>query len=185
MKKIIISLLSTLVAIGLTGCGGSMYNYKVEPTPIKQETAKYQLKDFNLVLKHGHGRNMDNKTFKNQEELSKSFVEFINQELEKQSLKGDSNTFQFSVNMDYTRKYNYGGNALNKPEFIYTVSVYDNSDKLLADYTIPKSTTKYASFKDVAVNLEIVAYEWDAEDEPLDIQLISKVLVEELSELGD
>ena len=86
--------------------------------------------------------------------------------------------------MNYTRTYNYGGNALNKPEFFYTVKVLNNHNELLATFTVPRSTTKYDTFKDMAVNMEIAAFKWDAEDEPQDIELISKTLVKELSQLG-
>ncbi|WP_375723216.1 hypothetical protein LXN10_11845 [Arcobacter sp. KX21116] len=185
MKKFILSLVSIFILIGLTGCGSSMYNYNVEPTPIKQGKAKYTLKDFNLTLEHGHGRNIQNKTFINENELKKSFEMFINQELEKQSLKGNEKDYKISVTMNYTRVYNYGGNALNKPQFYYTVYVYNTQDKLLASFAIPNSTTKYGYFKDIAVNLQIGTFQRKAEDEPEDIELISKTLVEELSKLGN
>ncbi|NQY19713.1 MAG: hypothetical protein HRT40_00145 [Campylobacteraceae bacterium] len=185
MKKLGLSLLSIIVALGITGCGSSMYNYKVEPTPIKQESSKYVIKDISLKLSHGTGRNLENKTFKNEDELKKSFVSFLNKELKEQSLIGDNKSFQISINMNYTRTYNYGGNALNKPEFFYTVKVYNLENTLLADFTIPKSTTKYGTFKDIAVNAEISIFKWDAEDEPQDIALISKTLIKELSQLGN
>jgi hypothetical protein len=185
MKKFGLSLLSIIVAVGITGCGGSMYNYKVEPTPIKQESSKYIIRNVSLKLNHGHGRNLENKTFKNEDELKKSFVILLNKELKKQSLLGDNKSFQVDIDIDYTRKYNHGGNALNKPEFFYTVRIYNLENKLLADFTIPRSTTKYGYFKDAAVNLEIAVFEWNAEDEPQDIELISKTLIKELSQLGN
>ena len=39
-------------------------------------------------------------------------------------------------------------------------------------------------FNDLAVNLQIGTYQRDAEDEPEDIELIAKTLVEEISEIG-
>lgn len=86
--------------------------------------------------------------------------------------------------MDYTRIYNYGGNALNKPVFFDTVNMYENTDTLLASFTVPRSTTKYSYFKDILVNTKIGFYKWKAEEEPTDIELISKTLVKELSALG-
>ena len=49
---------------------------------------------------------------------------------------------------------------------------------------LPLSTTKYSYAKDIAVNLEIAAFQWDAEDEPIDIDMIAFVIVRELSEVG-
>ena len=184
MKKFILNALLIVVAFGITGCGGSIYNYNVTPTPIQQGTSKYVINDISLELTHGHGHNINNKTFKTEDQLKKSFKIFLNKELEKQSLLGNKNSYKLNIDINYMRKYNYGGNALNKPEFDYTVSVYNSNEKLLATFSIPRSTTKYGYFKDMAVNLEIGIFKWDAEDEPQDIELISKTLITELSELG-
>ena len=81
MKKSILGLLSIAIAFVLTGCGSSMYTYNVEPTPIQKGQAKYVLNSFNLKLEHGEGRNPENHSFKNEDELKKSFETFINSEL--------------------------------------------------------------------------------------------------------
>ena len=86
--------------------------------------------------------------------------------------------------MDYERWFNWGGKALNKPHFRYSVKIYDNDDRLLVSYSIPVSTTKYSYFKEIAVLAEIAAFRWDAEDEPTDIDLISKTLVDEIKDIG-
>ncbi len=181
MKKLNLLLITTLIV--LAGCS-STYNYNVEPTPLQKGKAKYFLKNFNLKLTHGSGQNKENKTFKNEKELKQSFEDFINKELIKQSLKGTSTGFQFSVDMNYERTYNYGGNALNKPEFYYTVKIYSYEKELLANFDINKSTTKYSYLKDIVVNAEIAVFKWDAKDEPKDIALIAKTLVRELANLG-
>ena len=74
--------------------------------------------------------------------------------------------------------------ALNKPHFRYSVKIYDNADRLLVSYSIPASTTKYSYFKEIAILAEIAAFRWDAEDEPTDIDLISKTLVDEIKDIG-
>ncbi|CAA6813107.1 MAG: Unknown protein [uncultured Campylobacterales bacterium] len=183
MKKMSLFVVAIFVLLGISGCG-SMYNYTVDPTPIKKDSAKYVLKKFDLNLQHGHGQNINNKTFKSEADLRKSFIEFVNLELKEQGLLGAKNSFKVAIDMDYTRNYNYGGNALNKPEFFYTVSVYSVQNKLLANFSIPKSTTTYGTFKDLAISTEIAIFKWDAEDEPKDIAMIAKTLVRELSKLG-
>ncbi|MDN5041709.1 hypothetical protein O8C80_00050 [Aliarcobacter butzleri] len=166
------------------GCG-SIYNYKVEPTPIKKGESKFTIEEFNLKLTHGHGYNIENKTFKNEEELKSSFVQFINQKLKEKNLLGSAeNSYKVKINMNYERRYNYGGNALNKPYFYYSIDILDSNQKLLVSYSVPLSTTKYSYAKDIAVNLEIAAFQWDAEDEPIDIDMIAFVIVRELSEVG-
>lgn len=183
MQKITI-ILATLIALIFTGCGGSMYHYDVNPTPLKKGQTKYVLNNVTLALDHGHGRNLGNKTFANEEELKKSFEAFITQSLKEKDLFAD-NGFKLDIDLNYTRTYNYGGNALNKPQFFYTVKVLDTSNKPVASFSIPKSTTKYSYFQEIAVNMQIGLYNWKAENEPQDIEHISKTLVKELNELGD
>jgi len=167
------------------GCG-SMYDYKVEPTPIKKGEAKFVIDEFKLTLTHGHGRNLENQTFKNEDELKKSFIEFLNNKLKEKNLLGDTeNAYKVQIDMHYKRTYNHGGNALNKPEFWYSIDILDNNDTLLVHYSIPLSTTKYSYLKDAAVNLQIAAFQWLAEDEPTDIEMIAYTIVRELSEIGE
>ena len=183
MQKITI-ILATLMALIFTGCGGSMYHYDVNPTPLKKGQTKYVLNTVNLTLAHGHGRNLQNNTFANEEELKKSFEVFITQALKEKDLFAE-NGYKLDIDMNYTRTYNYGGNALNKPQFFYVVKVLDTNNKLIASFSIPRSTTKYSYAKDIAVNMQIGFFKWKAEEEPQDIELISKTLVKELYELGD
>lgn len=167
------------------GCSSKSI-YTVEPTPIKKGEAKYVLREFKLTLSHGHGRNLENKTFKNQEELKDSFAEFINKKLKEQKLDGTNvdDSYEVKIDMNYERRYNYGGNALNKPYIDYTIEVFDRNNKLLVSYGYGKHTTKYAYFTDAAVSLEIAMFKWDVEDEPRDVELISELIVKDLAELG-
>ena len=182
MKKITI-LIAAFTALVFSGCGSSMYHYNVKPTPIKKGQAKFVLNKLDLKLEHGQGRNLQNRTFITEQELKKSFEFFITKALKEQVLFDDKG-FKLDIDLDYTRTYNYGGNALNKPEFWYTVTVKNNDNEKLASFSIPRSTTKYSYFKDIAVNMEIGLFKWQADDEPQDIELISQTLVKELSKLG-
>jgi len=185
MKKISLSLLLLAIVISMSGCSSSMYHYAVKPTPIKEGDSKYVIRNIDLKLEHGEGRNLENKTFKTDEELKNSFKSFIEQALKNESMLGNNEDFKVDISINYKRTYSYGGNALSKPKFDYVVKIYSADNKLLANFSIPKSTTKYSMFKELAVNAEIIIFKWDAEDEPQDIELISNTLVRELSELGD
>ncbi|ODS22446.1 hypothetical protein AB835_14090 [Candidatus Endobugula sertula] len=79
--------------------------------------------------------------------------------------------------------FNWGGKALNKPEVSFTAKVTKNG-QLLASFGESKFTTKYGSFKDIAVNAQIAAFKWGAEDEPKDIELISKTIVDDVYNVG-
>ena len=174
-----------LIVLGafFVGCGGR-YKYNVEPTPIQKGVAKYIVSDFNLTLINQPTRYEHNTNYKNESELRDEFVEFINKHLKEQGILGDENSFKIKIQMDYERWFNWGGKALNKPHFRYSVKIYDNDDRLLVSYSIPVSTTKYSYFKEIAVLAEIAAFRWDAEDEPTDIDLISKTLVDEIKDIG-
>lgn len=186
MKKVIIWTMLIMLAFLFEGCGGKSQSiYIVNPTPLKKESSQYYVKDLKVNLQHGHGRNLENKTFSSEQELQSSFAKYINDSLIAKKIYA-KNGYGLSIVIDYTRTYNTGGNALNKPEFFYTVSVYnDATNTLLANYGIPKSTTKYSYFEDIGVNLKIGTFQWGAEDEPRDIKLISKTLAREVSEFGE
>lgn len=87
------------------------------------------------------------------------------------------------INSIYLITFNSGGKALNKPQVSHSVVISENETKL-ASFTSSKYTTKYAYFEDAAVNIEIAAFLWDSEDEPRDIELISKLIVEDLANIG-
>lgn len=184
MKRFSLSVLLFAIIVSFTGCSSSTYVYNVKPTPIKQGVSKYSIRNIDLKLVEGEGKNVENKTYISESELKNSFKAFIDKALLEKSMLADAASLQLDIDINYTRVYNYGGNTLNKPEFVYTVKVYNADNVLLATATIPKSTTFYGRFKDMAVNLEIATFQWDAEDEPQDVELISKTLVRELSEIG-
>lgn len=87
------------------------------------------------------------------------------------------------INSIYLITFNSGGEALNKPQVSHSLAISQNEAKL-ASFASKKYTTKYAYFEDAAVNIEIAAFLWDSEDEPRDIELISKLIVEDLANIG-
>lgn len=183
MKKVLIQIMLMMSAFLLVGCSSNI-KYITTPTPLQKESSQYYVKELKVNLHHGHGRNLENKTFIREQELQSSFAKYIDDNLIAKKIYS-KNGYALSIVMDYTRTYNYGGNALNKPEFFYTINVYDDAtNTLLARYDIPKSTTKYSYFEDIGVNLKIGTYQWGALDEPRDIDLISKTLAREVSEFG-
>lgn len=181
--KTVITWMMLMISGLLVGCSSNL-KYLTTPTPLKKESSQYYVKDLKVNLQHGHGRNLENKTFSSEQELQSSFVKYINDSLIAKKIYA-KNGYGLSVVIDYTRTYNTGGNALNKPKFFYTIGVYDDAtNTLLANYGIPESTTKYSYFEDIGVNLKIATFQWGAEDELRDIELISKTLVKEVSEFG-
>ncbi|HEY9204256.1 hypothetical protein [Dokdonella sp.] len=181
MKKIIF--IGLVALISFSGC--SRVTYTVEPTPLKKESSKYYLKDLQLTLNHGVFRNSENNTFCEEKCLQEEFKNYIQEYLREKQIY-DVGGYGLVVKMDYTRHYHLGGNSLNKPAFFYSVEVYAKDNKtLLAHYKIPNSTTKYAYLEELLVDTKVLLFQWDAEDEPKDIALISEVIVREISKLGD
>lgn len=174
--------LTMVIALLFSGCG-SRYAYDVKPTPLKANKSTYEIKSIDFVLDHGHGRNLANKTFSNEKVTKKIFTSFLKKALVEEKISG--NEYFLDIKMYYLRKYNYGGNALNKPEFKYSINILDKENKLIAHYGIPMSTTKYGYFKDLAVNTQIILFNRKAEHEPEDLELITKTMAIELSSIGD
>ncbi|AOO65598.1 hypothetical protein [Sulfurospirillum halorespirans] len=184
MKKSFKSFILIAIAmVILTGCGSTYNPYVVSPTPIKKEQSKYYLQDISLVLDDSMGKLETRTIYLNQETLRKSFEEFINSELKEQGAYAEGD-LKISIEMYYARIFNTGGRKLNKPEFHYSIKVFDQNNTLLAHYNIPRSTTQYNAIRNFAVNMQIGTFQRDEKDEPEDIALISKTLVKELRELG-
>ncbi|MDR1554960.1 MAG: hypothetical protein LBS39_02915 [Campylobacteraceae bacterium] len=180
MHSIIKGFFVCLALMLFAGCGSKVY-YKVKPTPLEQGKSTYIIDKLELRLDEST-KDITNLTYLNQEQLSESFKEKITNQLKEQGIFGDE--YLINIDIDYVRVFNMGGNKLNKPNFKYSIEILNKSGELIASYGIPVSTTKYSYFKDIAVFTEIATFNRDAEDEPEDIELISKTIVEEIKNIG-
>jgi hypothetical protein len=162
------------------GCGSNVY-YQVKPTPLKQGKSTYTIDKFELRLEEPN-KDITNPTYLTQEQLAESFREKITNQLKKQGIYGDE--YNIDIKMGYSRVFNIGGNKLVKPQFKYNIQILNKNNEPLAFYGIPLSTTEYSYFKELAVSTEIITFTRDAEDEPEDIELISKTIVREIKEIG-
>ncbi|MDO6765392.1 hypothetical protein [Agarivorans sp. 1_MG-2023] len=174
------------VTLFLSACASSPYTYDVEPTPIKKGETQYLLGEVTVKLTLGQGASDDESTFVSEAELNQQFVKSLQQHLTENNLLATDDSvdsIKMNVEIAYLRTFNHGGKALNKPQISHTVTI-DGQHGQLATFGKSNYTTKYGGFKDAAVNLEISMFNWDAEDEPKDVDLISRLIVEELSGLG-
>jgi len=167
-----------------SGCA-SMYNYSVSPTPIEKNKSKYVLRNFVLKLENSiYKQNDKNETFKSQSELEESFRLFIEKELSTKMMLDNKNGFLVDIEMLFKRIFFVGGNALSKAQFSYIVKAYNKNDELLADFEVSNSTVNYGYLKDKLVTMQMAAFSWNAKNEPQEIELISRTLVEELAKMG-
>lgn len=176
-----------LLALTLAGCASSPYIYHVEPTQLQSNQTKYNINSVIVNLELGHGAIPSDESFATQEQLKKQFeIALIAQMKEKgiYSTKIDDTGFSVDLSINYKRNFNYGGKALNKPSVSHSVIILDNTHKKIASFSQGNYTTNYGTLGDVAVNIEIAAFSWGAEDEPKDVELISKEIVEDLANLG-
>ena len=171
----------------LTGCGGGKNIYLVSPTPLKKEASKYYIKDLNVLLEEGGAaKNPENKTFLDQKQLNDQFMGYLNKALEKKEILGNSSDFALSIRINYERFYHLGGNALMKPIISHSYKVYDkNSDTVLVSDAQNRYTTKYGYLEEVVVSTKILAMQWDAENEPKDVEMVANLLIEDISRLGE
>ena len=182
------NLLIAFALFFLASCSTSKYVYHLEPTPIKKGITKYAIKEVKVTLELGNGAIEGDTTFSSESQLKKQFVDSLTKHLKEQGLEANSanqhNVVDVSVKINYLRRFNWGGKALNKPEVSHTVVVQKDGKKI-ASFDQNKYTTKYGYLKDAAVNIEIAAFQWDSEDEKQDVDLISELIIEDLKELGD
>jgi len=183
MKGIYIILIAAL----LTGCGTtSPFTYHVKPTPLKNSETKYSIGNIDVNLTLGHGAIAGDKTFASDSQLKKQFTQYIKKHLQEKGLLAKSKasaSARIDVVVNYKRTFNYGGKSLNKPQISHQIEINRNKEKLASMYK-PVYTTKYGYLKDIAVNLEISAFSRDAEDEPEDIELVSKLIADDIANAG-
>lgn len=183
LKKLLIC----ISVVFFVGCSsGSGYKYYVDPVPIIKGVTKYKFGSVKVHLILGHGAIEGDTTFASEDMLNQEFLNDIKKFMHEQGILAAENQESpiVDISIDYTRTFNYGGKALNKPAISHQVSVSQNG-KILATFGRDNYTTKYAYLKDAAVNIEIAAFLWDEEDEPQDVNLISKLIVEDLAGLGE
>ena len=152
----------------------------------KKGISKYFLEKVSVKLTPGYGAIPGDNTYVNQEELQKQFFESIRLHLEKRVIlatNSESASGDLEIEIDYQRNFNHGGKALNKPWVRHKINVYKNDMKLVSLSTV-KYTTRYTYFKEIAVNLEIGAFQWGVEDEPEDVNYISDYIVDTIFNLG-
>ena len=187
MKKITI-MITILIILVLSGCGGSVKDiYLVKPTPIQHGKSKYQIDNLKFTLVEKMFKN-DTSKYKKEAQLKEYIFKNIEKELKASKILGnDVSSYKLDIDLHYDRIFTPipKTSSLQKPAFFYTIKVYNNDkSQLLVEYSIEKSTTKYAYLKELAVAAEILALQWDYEDEPLDIDLICKTLVEDVLSFG-
>lgn len=168
------------------GCASTSYTYHDKSVPLKKGVTKYQLKNVVVNLHLGSNAIEGDASFASQDELKEQFTESLQKHLKENNIldtRPNADSVQVSVTIDYTRKYTYGGKALVKPEISHSVLV-SQGDVKLASFGQSDYTTKYGYLKDSAVNLKIATHQWDAENEPEDVDLISSLIVKDLFNLG-
>lgn len=174
-----------LFTLFIAGCASSPYTYHNQSVPLEKNATKYSLKDVTVNLTQGNGGTKSKSKFASQEELQKQFKSAIEKHLKEKNIfeESSNNSIDASINIDYKRIFTLGGKALSKPEVSHSV-VVSKGDMKLASFGQSKYTTKYGYLKEAAVNFEIAAFKWGADDELKDVDLVSKLIVEDLSKLG-
>lgn len=179
-------LMAIFIVLGMLGCAASPYTYHVEPTPLVAGQSKYLLGDINVNLVEGHGAPTGDTPYASEEVLIKGFTEALTKHMKELGILANSeNTADgiANIDIDFTRTFHVMGNALAKPRISHSIIIIGATQPLASVKKGPYQT-KYSSFKDIAVNLEISTGNWNEEDEPRDVDLISKLISKDISKMG-
>lgn len=179
------AILVVTFAMLLSACASSPYTYHVEPTPIKKQKTTYTISAVNVNLTLGNGAIPGDESFANESELEAQFSNYLSSALAEKGILAQegSEHFEIIVDINYTRKFNIGGKALNKPEVSHRVTIL-NAEETLATFSQGPYTTKYSALTNTAVNLKIASFLWGREDEPKDVELISELIIRDLANAG-
>lgn len=178
--------MAIFIALGMAGCASSPYTYHVEPTPLVAGQSKYMLGDVHVNLIEGHGAPTGDAPYATKEVLTKEFIEALTKHMKELNVLADTENASdgtVNVDVDFTRTFHVSGDALAKPQISHTI-VINKTEQPLVSVTQGPYQTKYGYLDDMAVNLEITAGNWDQEDEPRDVDLVSKLISEDISEIG-
>lgn len=120
-----------------------------------------------------------------QTELTQEFVNSLKNHLQEKGIKAtspDTADAKIDVTIVFKRTFTITG-GLGKPSISHSINL-KKDDTILATSSRRPYQTKYAYFEDAAVNFEIMAGNWDEEDEPKDVDLVSSLIVDEIEEVG-
>lgn len=185
MTKIFSAL--TLITL-LSACSSSPYKYHVNPTPIEKGKSSFVLGQVSVSLTPSieeiEKKSGAKTQLVNAKQMEEMFKHSINKNLKELGLLNDKKpSYIINIKINYKRTFNYGGKALNKPQISHSIEILDEDQKLVS-FGKGKYTTKYAYFEDAAVNIEIASFNWDHEDEPRDIELISELIADDIAGVG-
>lgn len=181
-------LMAIFIALGMSGCSSSPYTYHVEPTPLVAGQSKYVLGnvDVNLTIT-GWPRPKDESLFATEQTLTQEFLDSLKKHLKEKGIEAASSDQAdaiINISVDFARGYHpVADNALVKPSVKHRVTIERNGQTLVTTSNGPYQT-KYAYFGDMLVNQEISFGTWDYEDEPRDVDLVSKLIIEDISKMG-
>jgi hypothetical protein len=166
----------------LAGCAGQM-----KKIPASAEISAFHLKEVTVNLIFNGNEIPGDTTFASQEEFAKNFEDDLVKYLKEKNIYSASSredVAELYITLDYTRNYTHNGKALIQPYVSHNVKVYSGDSELLS-FGVSNYTTKYDYFTQFAVVTQRLAYEWDQEDEPKEIDLISKTIINDLKERMD
>lgn len=165
------------------------YTYHQNPTPLKKRVTKYYLEDVSMNLTLGDGAPSDNTQFADKDKLGEQLRQGLISELSEQRIYAASKAEAdavLSVYLNYKRTFNIGGRALNKPQFGFRFTASDKQNQPLASYDVSgfNFVPDYGFPRQTAIDLEIAAFLWGAEDEINDINRIAFSIVNEVRKVG-
>lgn len=167
----------------LASCGSSPTK-QAAPLGFKAGAAQFQLLPTKVTLHHGLGAPEDSTLFASEDDVQATLHKDIEASMQELNLLESSSELSVEFVVSYTRIYNHGGKSLNKPRISYVTNLFKNGASI-GSFSSGEFTTKYAYLKEIAVNAEIAAFKWGAEDEPRDLAIVASVIAKDLSRVGD
>lgn len=176
------SVMLVISCLLLSGCASWFSS-----VPKSKPVTSFYVESINVHLKEGDWGETGNKAFSSQETLNKDFAYSIQKYLVEHDIyavKRSARSAGLVINIDYTRRYKYGGEALSRPLVSHIVQVYQHGQLIT---TLERSN--YAPingfFSAVFINLMQAVHLWDKSDEHIDADNISASIVDDLADKFD
>lgn len=173
------SLILVISVCFLSGCASWFAS-----APESKRVTSFYLQSINVDLKEGDWGQPGNNAFSSKETLNKDFAYSIQKYLVEHDIyavKHNKRSAALVVNIDYTRRYKYGGEALSRPLVSHTVQVYQHG-QLIATLERSNYSPINGFFSAVFINLMQAVHLWDKSDEHIDADNISASIVDDLAD---
>ncbi|WP_020209916.1 hypothetical protein [Gilvimarinus chinensis] len=176
-----ICLLMLFASLMVACASAPKYQYAVEPTPLKAESTQYAIESVEVNLILGHGAREGDTRFNTEAKITETFTQALTQALQEYGALADAEAADADLNIvvDFVRKYNTGGKALNTPQVSHKV-IASRGEQELAVFGLESYTLEYGIYD----QMKIAGFKRGNDEELADIKRLAQLMADDIVQMG-